>query len=361
MTKQPIRLLTDAPAFPLESQGLDRKALTDALTALSAAAAALAKIAQAACHQETRAAQEFPPSTSTSTPEPAAAPGNPQPRPQNPPPQPQHPLRHSPDLTDAIHAFLVSKQKTGRDLAWIRTLRSSLTQFAKTRSRVPLDHLSPTDIQDWVYGQGWNPRTITNRLGHLREFFRHCIARGWVRTCPVSLVERPTKSAAPEPGIHTPDQVQSLLNAAARTDLSVCRFLAIRYFAGLRTSEACRITEANIKGDWIEIPASVAKTRYRRLIPITGNLQAWLDLGGTLPMPTERRARRIAQSLGIPWPHNATRHSWVSYHLALNDSASTTSAQAGHSEEMLFRHYRALATKEAARAYFLILPPKDLV
>lgn len=205
--------------------------------------------------------------------------------------------------------------------------------------------------------QDWSARTIKNRLAHLQELWRFAASRGWVSgPSPVSAVEKPLETAPPIPQIHTAEQVRILLRAARHDDLSVMRHLAIRYFAGLRTAEALRLTEKNIRPHHIEVPGWAAKTRQRRLVDISPNLRDWLNLGGELPMTNAKRARWIAQRAKIEWPHNVTRHSWCSYHLALQESAAKTSLQAGHSEAMLFRHYRAIVTREQAEEYFSIRP-----
>lgn len=62
---------------------------------------------------------------------------------------------------------------------------------------------------------------------------------------------------------------------------------------------------------------------------------------------------------GITWPSNACRHSFASYHLAMNQDAAATALQLGHANTaVLFQHYRELATPETAKAYFDIAPDK---
>jgi len=65
---------------------------------------------------------------------------------------------------------------------------------------------------------------------------------------------------------------------------------------------------------------------------------------------------RLAAAKGVPWPSNVTRHSFVSYHLAHFGSAAKTALEAGHSEAMLFAHYRELVTPEAAAEFWAIRP-----
>jgi hypothetical protein len=56
------------------------------------------------------------------------------------------------------------------------------------------------------------------------------------------------------------------------------------------------------------------------------------------------------------WPADGLRHSWVTYRFALTGDAARTAAEAGHDQAVLHRHYRALATKAQAEAYFAIVP-----
>lgn len=58
------------------------------------------------------------------------------------------------------------------------------------------------------------------------------------------------------------------------------------------------------------------------------------------------------------WPQNVMRHSFVSYHLAQFGDIQTTALEAGHSPDMLFRHYRELVTKDAAAEFWSITPPQ---
>jgi integrase len=135
----------------------------------------------------------------------------------------------------------------------------------------------------------------------------------------------------------------------------------VRYFAGLRSSEATRLAESEIKPGFIEVTARKSKTRRRRLVKIEPCLAAWLALGGELPLRDfNNRYRWFTAALktekGITWPHNVTRHSFVSYHLAQFQNAGKTALEAGHTEQMVFAHYREVVTAASAAAYWNILP-----
>jgi hypothetical protein len=65
---------------------------------------------------------------------------------------------------------------------------------------------------------------------------------------------------------------------------------------------------------------------------------------------------KLAKSLGLEWPHNALRHSYISYRIAVVQSAAQVALEAGNSPTIIFKHYRELVTKESADLWFSILP-----
>jgi integrase len=133
----------------------------------------------------------------------------------------------------------------------------------------------------------------------------------------------------------------------------------VRYFAGLRGSEAASLDESCIQPGrgFIEVTAAKAKTRRRRLVTIQPALAAWLDTGGTLPLgDVNTKLWNLTSALAFDWPRNVTRHSFVSYHLAAFGSASKTALEAGHTEQMLFNHYREIVTPGQAAEFWGIRP-----
>ena len=71
---------------------------------------------------------------------------------------------------------------------------------------------------------------------------------------------------------------------------------------------------------------------------------------------TDRTVREVIALSKVAWEHNVTRHSFVSYHLAEFQNAGKTALESGHSEAMLFKHYRALVTPTAAAEFWAIRP-----
>jgi integrase len=264
-------------------------------------------------------------------------------------------------VTDVANEFLLAKARAGRSDAYLSQCIKHLRSFIAGVGDVPLNAITAADVERWLYGQQWSQRT---RLGHLltvRTLFSFAVQRLYVVGNPALAVDKPQIEDEP-PMIHTPDQVRHVLEANLAIDPSACRCLAVRYFGGLRTSEAVKLEEAEIlHGRFIEVTAAKAKTRRRRLVTITPALAAWLlatqKHGGTLPLHQSNNRLAAAVARGaVPWGKSVTRHTFVSYHLAAFGSAAKTALEAGHTEQILFNHYRELVPPDVAREFWAMLP-----
>jgi integrase len=261
-------------------------------------------------------------------------------------------------LVDVCNEFLLSRARAGRSDAYLKLSRAHCAAFLKTREGRPVATLSSVEVEDWLYQTAWAPKTRAVCLLFLKALFGFAVARGYVAGNVALGVEAPTVEPA-APVLHTPAQVATVLGSLQEP--SVQRWFALRYFAGLRASEALSLTEAEIQTErgFVEITAAKAKTRRRRLVTIQPALRSFLDAtasrGGCLPLrqPSNRIAAAIAGA-GVPWAQNVTRHSFVSYHLAGFGSAARTALEAGHSEAMLFGVYREICTAESAAAFWAL-------
>ena len=57
-----------------------------------------------------------------------------------------------------------------------------------------------------------------------------------------------------------------------------------------------------------------------------------------------------------PWPANVLRHSSISYRVALEKNLAKVAYEAGNSPGIVQRHYNGLASPQAAKAFFDIMP-----
>lgn len=261
-------------------------------------------------------------------------------------------------LVELCNEYLTSKARGGRSERYLRQMRCVFLSFGKGRSRMPAGQVTLDDIEAWLHDQHWSARTISGNLSAIRSLYAWGQRRGLVSHNPAHGAEVPSGGNERPILVHSPQEVRTVLDTAAAQDLDVLRHLAVRYFAGLRSAEAHRIRESDIlhEDGVILISASNSKTRSRRLVTISPNLRAWLNLGGTLRAISPNTVKAVVKLSGVTWPHNVTRHSFVSYHLAAGSNAAKTAVEAGHAEAVLFRHYRALVTKKQADEFWNVGP-----
>jgi integrase len=220
-----------------------------------------------------------------------------------------------------------------------------------------------------------SPRSYNNFLRALKTFFAFAQKRGWLsREADLlrSVEKRKEKTAPVE--IFSPPELSELLNHASAA-LRPC--LALAAFAGLRMEEILRLEWVDVerRPGFIEVAAHKAKTATRRLVPIADNLAAWLATAShdgarvwtkskawffesvreAVVLINEERGPKAASFVS---KRNALRHSFISYRLADAQDINRVALEAGNSPQMIFRHYRELATPEQAATWFAI-NPKD--
>jgi integrase len=239
------------------------------------------------------------------------------------------------------------------------------------------------EIKQWLNGMGNGPRSNQNYLAVIGEVFKLAAQRRYVAFSPLeSLTDIDRKelcggnSEANEPSILTPTEAAKLLNTALEhPQLELLGAVTLGLFCGLRTEELKRLDWEQVKVDdaspVVTIGAKIAKKRRIRHIEIPANAVLWLSLVAKRTGPVthsnsyndhQQRFRKLLKLAKFKkWEANAMRHSFGSYHYALHGNPLETSRLLGHkaSDQVLFDHYRALATKAQAEAYFAIKPPAN--
>jgi integrase/recombinase XerD len=183
---------------------------------------------------------------------------------------------------------------------------------------------------------------------------------------------------ADEVGILTPGQLTKLFEVSQG---DVRATVALGAFAGIRPEEIVRLTweEVSLEKGHITITAAKAKTAQHRYVKILPCLEEWLRplvgsgsiQGGNFrrrydearrlagfALRGNKRCRRHNEDKGlVPWPHDALRHSFASYHLAKFQNAPALALELGHqSNALIFSNYRRRVTELEANEYFNLMP-----
>lgn len=190
-----------------------------------------------------------------------------------------------------------------------------------------------------------------------------------------------------EPVFFRPDRVERIFREAESHPgpprAAVVAFLALGFFAGVRTAEILRAEWADLNLDEgvLRIPRPKGWTNGRRprLVELEANAVAWLrhwrrrvaarrrgrePRGAIVPdgwRLTEWKRRRLVptgDSWGNDEAHNVMRHTYATMHVAAFRDAAATALNLGHGRDpgILEKHYRGLVSGAVARVYWKIYP-----
>jgi len=266
-------------------------------------------------------------------------------------------------VADAVAAMIDAKQRKGVSDVYLSDLRYRLGTFAES-FHCDLSAIAPDSVLRFFDNLSLSPRSHNNYALALRTFFRFAQRHGWLSK-EIDLLERmERRSEKRSPvGIFTPGELARILDNASPA-LAPC--LALGAFAGLRSAEILRLewSDTQRHPGFIEVAAHKAKTATRRIVPVPDNLAKWLAIAprnGERVWPHSkghfiRETARAARESKLQWKCNGLRHSFISYRLAEIHDVNRVALEAGNSPQMIFRHYRELATPEQARTWFAIAP-----
>lgn len=243
----------------------------------------------------------------------------------------------------------------------LRFLRAVLRRFGTAFPGEILGIVS-ADIDRWLRGLDVSNSSRNSMLVFVKVFFSFARERNYLPADQPTAAEqvKRLKQGPSTAALFTPDEMEKLLHAAP---MHLVPFLVFGAFAGIRSVEITRLdwSAVDLERRIITIHAGVAKTRSRRVIPIPDNLAAWLE-----PFPNSGRVipsaeilketTALARSLGLGWPRNVLRHSFITYRLATVKSADQVALEAGNSPAVVFKHYHELGTEKDAEKWAAILP-----
>jgi integrase len=295
-------------------------------------------------------------------------------------------------LGDMVEACLEAKWEEGKRDRYLAQLKCSGGSFVRWGEPEQLAHeVNAKMVKDWLSSQGWAPKTRNVYLGDLRTIFEWGRENGAVGVNPCKEVKRATIEDAEIEALSVAECARLLVRVMrpakrgyfAGEDFSpLLPYVVIGLFCGARPEELQRMNwqEVSLEEQTVIVMGRAAKTRQRRVLDLSDNAVRWLELvpedkriGSIAPPNFQRRWIRLRRSAGFlarlkeekeapdhlrPWPHDAMRHTYATMHYALHRNEMLLQTQMGHSSgAMLFQHYRALASKAVATAFWNLTPP----
>lgn len=265
----------------------------------------------------------------------------------------------------------------------IGNLRSRVGSFiAKFPERVFVHEITEATAQAHVFRQGISPRTTTNNLYALNNFFRFCQKRRWIQSNPLAHAERP-KNDDKTPEILSNEEVRRLLDVATGYKGGrMVPYITLGLFAAIRPAELARLTWDDIKGLDTDSPFAVirgeaAKKRKRRTVALSENLMAWMRPHLMAKQPFVGRnfdrdwnrvrwlakfdTEREKDPERKPWPDDVLRHTGITHKLNQTGSDEKTALWAGNSASTIHSHYKGLASEAESKEFWAIVPSKKKI
>lgn len=305
-----------------------------------------------------------------------------------------HPAQGSVDVAKAVNLALgFVKSMHGDKSRHYSDLKSRLGRFAPAFSGRAITSLERGEILTWLRGLPLEPRGILNHKRAVCNFFNVLLDE--LKLVSVNPIAGLKKNKLPkvilkEVRFLPREDVEAHLRTCERWDPELVAHETVQFFSGVRSDDEME----NFLGDWIlpqtrevVIPDGAGKKDGREVInELEENFWAWWAKygrkGKLRPKNWERRWKRVrvltaapadkVETLAAlpiktllelqkpaPWPWNARRRTFCTYHVAKHQSAAKTALilrQRG-SSETLHDSYRGLGvTQVEGQAYFEIRP-----
>ena len=264
-------------------------------------------------------------------------------------------------VQEVIDELLATKCTDGASNAYMSDLHVKLNRFSRD-FKTNISEVTTKDIDTWLRGLKLSGRSRNHFRSTIVLLFNFGKANGYLdrdRTHAAEHTSVVRKKLRPIE-IYTPEDFAKLLAAA---DDSTLPRLVFGGFCGLRPTEAKLIQWQDViwESKSIRISADIAKTRTRRLAPLTDAAASWLLKWKTAKGPAitgeiNDRMGALCEKCGVKWKKNALRHSFITYRLAIVKDFTRVAFEAGNSPQIIRSNYDAVAQEGEARLWFSIKP-----
>ena len=282
-------------------------------------------------------------------------------------------------ISKAVADFLASKESKASD-KYFDALKARLEHFSAYFEGRTTAQLTPGDVDTFLSGLPGSERTRLHYRTHISGLAKFCRKHGHAILPNLMADVDAIKPADAEPQTISAADAAALLAAC---DAEILPGVVLGLFCGIRQAEIERLSweAVSFEERHVEIGATIAKTRSRRIVPIPPNAVAWLapyrKRTGKL-WPTGARNRfnlaRIRAGFGPffstsaevkraqeektlkPWPDNCLRHTAISCKVATKPDLARIAYESGNSPDIIKEHYLALMGKREAAKFAAIKP-----
>ena len=298
--------------------------------------------------------------------------------------QNHRPPEYTISINDGMKHYLDDKERDGVRPRTIRQVKGVLRAFSKATKNPLMHEVTKPIIERYLRGlkakdgkSKAKRKTWNSHRNELAQFFDWSKTedltthRPWCFNNPVEGIRlysaKQVAEQRPPVATTSPEQAQHIFSVLMRyRGGSLVKPFALAYFAGIRPDgELGKLAERekeliNLKTGIITIPAEISKTKDARQVHISDNLKKWLEAyKEKLIIPENYISARVKTRKHFKLKHDETRHSFISYHVAIHRSVGEVALQAGNSESMVKKHYLNLHPREEGEHFFSLVPDME--
>lgn len=211
-------------------------------------------------------------------------------------------------------------------------------------------------VEEWLSEEFDDPNTRRYYARYLHMFFAEACERKWAHE---NVLKHIPRASVPLGDIEflTAPELKKLLHQALKDSADILTVgIAVKAFAGLRTSELLSLHWRDVNLKQIHVRAVNAKTRQARPVSVCSSLATFLKRYKGDPdskvVPWSRRhwhslLSALAETAKLKLPHNCLRHSFGTYHYHFHKNENLTAAEMGNKPDTVIRWYRAPIVQKA--------------
>ena len=269
-------------------------------------------------------------------------------------------------IQEAMDLFKKEKAKDGLSQKYLDTSKNSF--FAPFRDAFEnryMNEVTPQQARAYLHrNSAWSVVTRNTHHRHLRTLYNFLIEQKHATINPFDFKRAKVKPQRLATKIMSVENTEKLLQTALNQNKkAICASMVLVFFCGVRVDEVERVMWEDIRLDAKKPKVDVleAKNGSRRVNTLPENAILWLKMcrskGRIAPQNYEKTMQRFRKKVKVPYPQNAARHSFASYHIALFEDGIKTAVMLGHKNPvLLYDTYREVVPEEEAKRYWEIIP-----
>jgi integrase len=289
--------------------------------------------------------------------------------------------------------WIVNLRKQGCRETTLTAREYQVGRFVKSLGERPVVSLTRKDIAEWLESTGSTGATWDTYRRVVTAMLNFAVKQEVVEANPALGID-PMRQDETLPTPFMVDDVRKIMHIAEKHVPIMVPTLAVQFFAGLRPGEALGLDwkAIDFKQKLLRVTPETSKVRRTRIIEMTPALIAWLipyrgdsgPIGITTKsqlsfyldrkrigpardqlgisksdIPEDKRPKGICAAAGVDWIKDGPRKTFATMHYATHQDAGKLAAVLGHTSgaDVLYRHYRGLATRTEAKRYWAKVRP----